>query len=119
MNLKTKVIDSLMSVYFCSIYDDTVINNYYLKTYNSIDEILKSVIQSIFLWKYKGINIYIYNFSNFDIIFLLNILFELSNNNINFIINDNNFISLSIKYKNNDYIHFRDSYLLLPNSLTK
>jgi len=55
----------------------------------------------------------------FDIIFLLNILSELSNNNINFIINDNNFISLSIKYKNNDYIYFKDSYLLFPNSLTK
>jgi len=119
MDLETRVIDGLMSVYSCSIYDGTVINNYYLKIYNSIDEMLKSAIQSIFLRKYRGINIYIHNFSNFDVIFLLNILSELSNNNINFIINDNNFISLSIKYKNNDYIHFRDSYLLLPSSLTK
>ena len=119
MDLESRVIDGIMSVYSCSIYDGTQINSYYLKNYNSIDEMLKSAIQSILLRKYRGLNIYLHNFSNFDVIFLLNILSELSNNNINLIINDNNFISLNLKFKNNYYVKFRDSYLLLPSSLKK
>jgi hypothetical protein len=117
MDLETREIDGIMSVYCCSIYDGTIIKSYYLKHYSSIDEMLKTAIHSLLLRKYRGMNIYLHNFSKFDVIFLLNILVEISNNNINLILNDKNFISLNLKYKQNYYLKFRDSYLLLPSSL--
>jgi len=44
MDLESRVLNGTMSVYYCIIYDGTLINN--LKYYNSIDEMLNSAIQS-------------------------------------------------------------------------
>jgi hypothetical protein len=67
--------------------------------------------------KYNGFRVYLHNFSNFDGIFLLNILSKLSNN-IKPIINDDKLIDIKFKFGKYSLL-FRDSYLLLPSSLNE
>jgi DNA polymerase type B, organellar and viral len=120
MDLETRVINGNMYVYCCCIYDGINLYSFYLSDYQSDEELLISAIKSLFLRKYKGLVVFLHNFSHFDAIFLLKILSELSlDNKIKPIINDNNFINLTIQFSKNYNIKFRDSYLLLPASLKK
>ena len=76
-------------------------------------------IKSLMLRKYHGYKIYLHNLGNFDGIFLLNILTELSDR-VSPIINNGKIISIKFKFCNGKYtLHFRDSFLLLPSSLAK
>ncbi|OAX31150.1 hypothetical protein K503DRAFT_704144, partial [Rhizopogon vinicolor AM-OR11-026] len=72
--------------------------------------------------KYDGYTIYAHNLSMFDIIFLLKYIPDLRKDGfkVNIIKKDNKFISIKI-YNNtkNISVTFRDSYLLLPSSLSK
>ena len=77
MDLETRVINGTMSVYCCSIYDGTNLFNFYLTDYNNEYDLLVSAINSLFKRKYRGWCVYLHNFSNFDGIFLLKILFSL------------------------------------------
>jgi hypothetical protein len=112
MDLETKVINNIMNVYSCSIYDGINTLSYY---FNSKENILKSALLSLFTRKYDGYRIYFHNFTQFDIVFLLNILIELCDE-VKPIKNNGKYIELKVKYKNYRY-YFRDSYLLLPLSL--
>lgn len=118
MDLETRTINGEMSVYCCSIYDGSELNNFYLTDYKNDEELLIIAIKSLFKRKYKGLNVYLHNFSNFDSVFLLSTLSKLSLRIIP-IINDNNFINLTVAFSEKYNIKFKDSYLLLPVSLRK
>ena len=64
-----------MSVFCCSIYDGEDLYNFYLTDYNNDEELLTQAIKTLFKRKYKGLNVYLHNFSNFDSVFLLKILY--------------------------------------------
>jgi hypothetical protein len=81
-----------------------------------------SAIKSLMKRKYHGWNVYIHNISHFDGIFLLRLLTKVGNLNPTF--KDGNIINLNLSWKNSNGksvydINFRDSLLLLPNSLRK
>ena len=72
--------------------------------------------------KYKNYNVYAHNLSRFDIVFIFKYLSTLKNKgfNIKLLIKDQNIISISIINRNkNISITIRDSYLILPSSLSK
>jgi hypothetical protein len=75
--------------------------------------------KDILIRKYNRSNIYIHNLANFDIIFLLKYLVKLGV--VHPIIHNGRIISINLNYgKDNEYqIQFKDSYLILLNSLMK
>ena len=89
----------------------------YLSDYIDSTDMLKAGILSIMKRKYNGYRVYLHNFSNFDGVFLLNILSSLSDN-IKPIIRDNKLLDIKFNYSSYT-LYFRDSYLLLPLSLDK
>nr|QWO71389.1 DNA polymerase [Termitomyces sp. T123] len=118
MDFETRVIDNQMSIYCCSLYDGKNITSFYLSEFNNKEEMLKEALKSLFLRKNRGYKIFLHNFSNFDIIFILNELVEVSHS-LSFILNDNSFIFLNLKFSEKYNLNFRDSFLLLPSSLRK
>lgn len=117
MDIETRNIDGDMQAYCVSLYDGDYVSSFYLTEFKSPSELLERAILSIMKRKYNGYKVYLHNFSKFDGVFLLKILCKLSDN-VKPIINDNNFIKITFKFSNY-YLHFRDSYLLLPSSLKK
>lgn len=80
---------------------------------------MEACFNKLFIRKYKNFSIYIHNLAKFDIIFLLKYLVKLGH--VQPVIHNGRIISINFNYgKNGEYqIHFRDSYLLLLNSLAK
>lgn len=80
-------------------------------------------INSLLIRKYNNHKVYLHNFSNFDAIFLLKNISQLSDD-IHPIIKDNKIIDLRMKYGKNDKgkynytLYFRESLLMLPGSLS-
>jgi hypothetical protein len=118
MDLETRTINGEMSVFCCSIFDGKDLYSFYLNDFNNDEELLIAAIKTLFKRKYKGLNVYLHNFSNFDSIFLLKILSNISLRIVP-IINDNDLINLTVKFSDKYNIKFKDSYLLLPSSLRK
>ena len=119
MDLETINVNGKLIPYVISHYDGTSSQTYYVTDYRDHKDMLIACIKSLMQRKYNGYKVYLHNFSNFDGIFLFNILNELSND-IKPIINDGNFINIIFKYNNGKYkLYFRDSLLMLPSSLRK
>lgn len=119
MDLETRNINGKLIPYCVCIYDGVNLFSFYLTDYNNSNEMLEKSILSIMQRKYNGYRVYLHNFSNFDGIFLLNILIKLSDNIIP-IIKDSKLIDIKFKFANSKYtLFFRDSYLILPSSLEK
>lgn len=123
MDLETRNINGILHPYCVSFYcidsdNKERAQSFYLADYNSSDAQLKAALKSLMEDKYNGYIVYLHNLSNFEGIFLIRILAELSSK-IKPIIRENRIINLSVKYgyKNKCTIKFRDSYLLLPCSL--
>jgi|SRR5882762_155967 len=76
-------------------------------------------LKSILTRKYNGYKIYIHNMAKFDVIFLLKYLIKIAH--VQPVIHNGRIISLTINYgKNNEYqLEFKDSYLILLNSLSR
>lgn len=116
MDLETRNINGTMIPYCVSIYDGKNVVSFYLNDYKDSNEMLKNSILYLMKRKYNGYKVYLHNFSNFDGIFLLKVMTDLSDH-IKPIIKNGKFIDIKFsfgKYK----IYFRDSYLLLPISLS-
>ena len=79
---------------------------------------IKTCLSSLLIRKYHNFKIYVPNLSNFDGIFIFDLLTEIGQK-VNFIINDGKFVDITVKFKDKYSIHFRDSYLMLPSSLQK
>jgi|ERR1700677_481847 hypothetical protein len=89
---------------------------YYLTDFKSHYEMLLQALTELLDFN-PNAKVYIHNFSNFDYMFLIKVLFE------NFIVKpyfrDNKVINLVYQHKDNDKskIYLFDSYLILPSSL--
>ena len=119
LDIETYVKDNILTPYCISIYDGKNIKNYYLSDYSNVDIMIFSALKSIMIRKYNRFNIYMHNMAKFDIIFLFKYLLKLGL--VNPVIHNNRIISIDFNYgPNNKYqIKFRDSLLLLLNSLDK
>ena len=85
---------------------------------------LQATIKFLMQAKFDNYKVYFHNFSNFDGIFLLRIISNLTDNEgnrvrITPIIKDGRFIEIKVYFDFSKKIIFRDSYLLLPASLDK
>ena len=119
MDLETINVNGKLIPYVIAHYVGTSSQTFYVTDYRDHKDMLIACIKSLMQRKYNGYKVYLHNFSNFDGIFLFNILTELSND-IKPIINDGNFINIIFKYNNGKYkLYFRDSFLMLPSSLRK
>jgi hypothetical protein len=74
-------------------------------------------LNSILIRKYNGYKVYLHNLAKFDVIFLLRYLVKVAS--LKPVIHNGKIISLILNYgRNLDYqIEFKDSYLILLNSL--
>jgi hypothetical protein len=119
LDIETFIKDNILTPYCISIYDGKNISNFYLTNYKNIDDLIISALKSIMIRKYNGYNIYMHNMAKFDIIFLFKYLLKLGL--VQPIIHNNRIISINFNFgKNNKYqIIFKDSLLLLLNSLSK
>lgn len=118
MDIETKDIDNEKVPYCVSIYDGENNITFYLLEYNSSEHMLEEAIRYLMKRKYDNYKVYLHNFSNFDGIFLLKILSNLSND-IKLIIRDGRLINVRFTYNKEYNLYFRDSYLILPSSLRK
>ena len=118
-DIETYVKDSILIVFCISIYDGENKKSFFLSDYKNPEDLIIAALKSIMIRKYNGYNIYIHNMAKFDIIFIMKYLVKVGS--VNPIIHNGRIISINLNYgKNNDYqLHFRDSYLLLLNSLMK
>lgn len=116
MDLETRLIDNNHNPYCLSIYDGNIAKSFFITDYLDVKDMVLSAIKYLAKRKYDNYNIYLHNFSKFDVIFLFKILVNIGI--VTPIINKGRFISMQFNY--NDYVlHFKDSYLLLPASLKK
>lgn len=122
MDLETRIINDLdgnkMSCYCVSIYDGQIFKSFYLSDYSNDKDMLRESIKYLMKRKYHNYKVYLHNFSNFDVIYLLNILSDLSDK-INPLIRDGRFINIKFNFAEKYNLYFRDSLLLLPSSLKK
>ena len=113
--------NGLMHIYCISFYDGKDIFSFYIADFKHIEDLLNKMFSVIFSPKYRNRIIYIHNSSNFDLIFLLKHISNIGYVGLDSIIKDGKFINLTVTFgKQGQYqIIFRDSMLLLPNSLAK
>lgn len=125
LDLETRTLNGVMEPYCVSIYDGKEIKSFYVLDFENGDEMLRNAIYYLMKRKYDGYKVYIHNFSYFDAIFMIKTLSDLSDN-IKPVIRDGRIIDLRFKFNlknsssNKNYtLYFRDSYLMLPSSLSK
>ena len=117
MDIETMIIENKHIPYLISWYDGTNIKSYYLPDYeNNVEIMISKAIRDLCIRKYKNYKVYIHNFANFDLIFLLKYLTKLGI--VKPIIHNGKFIT--IKFIFNKYtIYFKDSYLITQSSIRK
>lgn len=115
MDLETRNIDGKIYPYAVSIFDGEELSFFYLSDYADSDELLRESVKSLMQRRYHGYAVYLHNFSQFDGIFLVKILTELSSRT-QIIMRESNIINVTF-YFGRYHIYFRDSYLMLPVSL--
>jgi len=119
LDIETYIKDNILTPFCISIYDGKSISNFYLTDYKNVDNLIITALQSIMIRKYNGYNVYMHNMAKFDIIFLFKYLLKLGL--VHPIIHNDRIISIDSNFgKDNKYqIKFKDSLLLLLNSLSK
>jgi hypothetical protein len=113
--------------YLISFYDGEHSFSNYLTDFSNSDLMILDILNKLIIRKYDGFKVYVHNLSNFDSLFLLDIL--QNNFDISLIRNKGRLISMKIsktvpslvfKDKNTTIsLTFYDSYQLLPSSLRK
>ena len=112
-DIETILKNNIQIPYLYSMYDG---KNKYSWFNKNPEEVFNQLLQS----KYYGYSVYAHNLSNFYIIFIFKYISSLRNKYIiKPIIKDGNIIYLTIEKGNNIKITFKDSYLLLKDSLAK
>jgi hypothetical protein len=117
LDIETFIKDNILIPYCISIYDGKKINNFFISDYTNVDELIITALKSIMIRKYHGYNVYMHNMAKFDIIFLFKYLIKLGI--VKPIIHNDRIITINFQFgENNEYkIKFRDSLLLLLQSL--
>jgi hypothetical protein len=110
-DIETYIKDGKFIPFACGWYDGKSMSTYYLSDYNSPYEMLLQALHN--MWDFNpNAKVYIHNFSNFDYMFLIKVLFE------NFIVKpnfkDNKVINFIFHHKSNNKtkIELFDSYLI-------
>jgi len=122
MDIETRDINNVKLPYCICIYDGNNKYEFYLSDFNSIDQMLEESISFLFKAKYNKHKIYFHNLSYFDSVYIIRILAKLSKSNNYYFkpqIKDGKILNLKLNYGKNYNIYFRDSYLLMPESLDK
>lgn len=117
MDIETKKYNDILKATTISVYDGDSIKSSFITDFDNAEEMIKITILSLMSRKYNGYRVYLHNFSGFDSVFILKILIQLSQD-VKVIMKDNKLISIRFKY-GKYVIYFRDSYLLLSQSLEK
>jgi DNA polymerase type B, organellar and viral len=116
---------------FCvSFYDGKNKFSFYLSNYKDSEDMLIAVIESLLKPKYSGYNVYVHNLSDFDSIFFFKLLATFKSKHFTTkltpIFRESNTINLKLNYSKIEnkrtlkyHINFRDSLLILPESLDK
>lgn len=114
-DIETYVKDNKFIPFACGWYDGEFIKTYYLTEFKNHYEMLLQALTDLLDFN-PNAKVYIHNFSNFDYMFLIKVLFENFNVSPNF--KDNKVINLIYYKENKKYkIEMFDSYLILPSSL--
>jgi len=120
MDVETRDIENEKRVYCISHNDGNRKKSFYLTDYKNNEKLLCSAaIKSLMREKYNKYTVYLHNFSHFDVSFLIGVLSELSSKQLKPIIRDGRFIDFKFYFGNYYYFNIRDSYLLIPVSLSK
>jgi hypothetical protein len=135
LDMETRVIDGKHLPYAICWYKNYPKNwgKFYLTNYDQYnsDDMIKDCILDLCKFKFNHHKVYIHNFANFDGIFLLKNLTDLSKDKSNFatedikiIMNNGRLISIEFYYKKEHWkesiiLSFRDSYQILSSSLKK
>ena len=116
MDIETFLKDGVHIPYTISWYDGEFTRTYYLTDYNSIYEMLFLCLKELLQFNPNS-KVYVHNFSNFDYLFLIKVLYE--NFSVKPYFRDNKVINIVYQNKNNDKskIEIFDSFLILPASL--
>lgn len=119
LDIETYIKNNVLIPYCISIFDGTKTYSYFLSDYKNVDDLIITALKSIFVRKYNRFNVYIHNMAKFDIIFLFKYLLKLGI--VNPIIHNDRLIFIDFNFgANNQYqLRFKDSLLLLLNSLNK
>jgi len=118
MDLETRAIDGYMWPYCTAIYDGKDCKSFYQSNFKDSRDMLENSIKYLMREKYNKHKVYLHNFSYFDAIFMINLLTNFDKNTHQKM-RDDKIIDFKFHYKNNYYLNFRDSLLLLPESLAK
>jgi hypothetical protein len=97
-------------------YDGYKLRNFFITDFPNSDKLIETALKSIIIPKYSGYIVEIHNFSYFDGILLFRNLTTLGKK-VESIQRDGRLIETKIIFGKKYWISFRDSYLLLPNSL--
>jgi hypothetical protein len=120
LDIETRVENNIHIPYCICYYDGKDKYSFYVTDFSYHYEMLHEAINSLFKPKYSGFNVYVHNLSNFDGIFLLNSIVDKLSEKIDIepTLRNGKFINIKIKFSKY-FINIRDSYLLLPLSLSK
>ena len=125
MDIETINIDNIMVPFAIAWYDGVEGNGCFSDTLQkdkqnpefAFFEKFKHVMDQICTRKYKNFTIYLHNYAKFDGYFLNKHLVKLGK--VYPIIHNGKIISLKFTHKNGYSVFFKDSYLLLPKSLSE
>jgi DNA polymerase type B, organellar and viral len=116
LDIETYIKNGILIPFCISIYDGINVNYFYILDYKNSEDMIISALNSIMIRKYNNYKVYVHNLAKFDIIFLLKYLVKLGT--VDPIIHNNRIISVNFSFDKNNYqLIFRDSYLLLLDSL--
>jgi DNA polymerase type B, organellar and viral len=120
LDIETQVINGIINPILISIYDGVNHYNFYLPDYSSISEMIYKALSILLDPKYNNHKVYVHNLSNFDGIFLMKYLVNLTYDNVPILIKptlkNSKMINIDLKF-GKFKISFRDSLLILLGSL--
>jgi len=118
LDIETRVVNGNHIPYQICYYDGKRSVGFFLTSFRSPEAMIECCIKSLSRDKYRNSKIYIHNLANFDGIFLLKELAKLGE--LKPLIHNGKLISMKFKSSQRGVLlHFRDSYQILPASLTK
>ena len=121
LDIETKNINGELSPICISIYDGKEIQSFYILDYKSDFDMFKAAFDFLNKRKYHYNRVYIHNLSKFDGVFLLKYLSSIGD--VKPLMRNQSLYEIKIRLfsenKQKYLIMLRDSYLILPSSLSK
>ena len=121
LDIETRNVDGELFPICISIFDGNEKQSFYISDYNSEFEMIKAAFNFLNKRKYHYNRVYVHNLSKFDGVFLLKYLSEIGS--VKPLMRNQSLYELKIRLFNDNkqkyIIILRDSYLILPSSLSK